>query len=53
MSNDVSFMKYTNKNIYFKDIHFFVTRIKKIAAIKDDKLMRDNLWICFRNTTLK
>ena len=36
-------MKHAEKNIYFKNIHLFVTRIKKIAMIKDSQLIKDNL----------
>ena len=36
-------MKHAEKNIYFKNVHLFVIRIKEIAMIKDSQLMKDNL----------
>ena len=52
-NNDDTPMKHAEKNIYFKDIHLFVIRIKKTAMIKDNQLIKNNLWTCLRNTALK
>ena len=48
-----SAMKHSEKNIYFRDIHLFFERCSNIAAIKDDQLIRDNLFICLRELTLQ
>ena len=34
---------YTGKNTYFRDVHFFIERVKNLVTIKDAELMRDNL----------
>ena len=36
-------MKYINKNIYFRDIYFFIKRVKNIILIKNIELIRENL----------
>ena len=43
------FMKHVDKNIYFRDVHMFVDRIKNVIVIKSDKLVKNNLYICFKN----
>ena len=41
-----------DKNTYFRDIHIFIERIKNIAQIKNDTIVRNNLYICLRETVL-
>ena len=48
-----SAMKHSEKNIYFRNIHLFLERCSNIAAIKDDQLVKDNLFICLRELTLQ
>ena len=53
LNNDDASMKHAGKNIYFRNIHLFVTKIKEIAMIKKNQLIRNNLWICLKDTALK
>ena len=46
-------MKHFDKNIFFRDVHNFIDRIKNMIIIKNDKLIRNNLYICFKNHVLK
>jgi len=41
-----NFIKHINKNIYFRDIYFFIKRIKNITTIKNANLLCNNLYIC-------
>ena len=52
-NNDGASMKHIEKNIYFRNVHLFVIRIKEIAMIKNNQLVKNNLWICLRGTALK
>ena len=36
-------MKHAEKNIYFKNVHLFVIRIKKTAMTKNNQLIKNNL----------
>ena len=51
-AND-DFLKYINKNIYFRDVHLFVERIQNIIKIKNFEMIRNNLYIYLRNTIMK
>ena len=46
-------MKHFDKNIFFRDVHNFIDRIKNIVIIKDDKLVRNNLYTCFKDHVFK
>ena len=52
-SNDDASMKHAEKNIYFKNVHLFVIRVKEIAMIKNNQLRKNNLWTCLSNIALK
>lgn len=45
-------IEYAKKNIIFRDVHVFVNRAKNIASIKDDELVRNNLFIYLREQAL-
>ena len=45
-----NFIKYFDKNIYFRDVDIFIDRVKNMIVIKNVELIRQNLYICFRNT---
>ena len=45
-------MEHAGKNIYFRDVHMLVNRVKYITIIKKDKLVQDNFYTCFKNKTL-
>ena len=36
-------IEHFEKNIFFKDVHLFMTRLKKISVIKELELVRDNV----------
>ena len=45
-------IEHFDKNTYFRNIHIFIERIKNIAHIKNDTIVRNNLYICLRETVL-
>lgn len=46
-------MIYTRRDTIFRDVHLFNERVKDVAAIKFEKLVAKNLYICLRDTALK
>ena len=50
---DVFFVKHVEKKFYFRDVHTFIDKITKLIVIKKAKTIRENLWLNFRDTTLK
>ena len=47
------FITQIEKNIYFRDVHYFMRRANDIVTIKRVELVRQNLWICLREIVLK
>ena len=45
-------IKHIGKSIFFRDIHVFVDRVKDVARVKGDTLLRQNLQICLRGSAL-
>ena len=45
-------MEHTPKETYFRDIYLFLKYARDVAGIKGDKLVRINLWICFKGPAL-
>ena len=45
-------MEPANKNIYFRDIHFFIDRITDVSRTKND-VVRQNFQLYFRISGLK
>ena len=45
-------IKYFDKNIYFRDVNMFIDRIKNMTIVKNIELIRQNLYICFRDIVL-
>ena len=45
-------IEHFDKDTYFRDIYIFIERIKNIAQIKDDTIVRNNLYTCLRETAL-
>ena len=41
-----------DKDIYFRNVHHFIRRINDIITVKKTKLVRQNLWMCFREIVL-
>ena len=44
-----NFIKYFDKNIYFRDVDMFIDRMKNIIVVKNVELIRQNLYIYFRD----
>jgi hypothetical protein len=45
-------MQHVDKNIYFRNVHFFIDRVKNIAVIKEIETVRNNLYTCLRDTVM-
>ena len=43
-------IEHIEKNIYFRDVHLFIERIKDMIVIKNAKMIRNNLYTCLRGT---
>ena len=46
------FIEFIDKNIYFRNVIYFIDRIKNMIEIKKVEIIRQNLYICFRNIVL-
>ena len=51
--NEANLIVNTDKDTYFRDVHLFIVRVKKMTLTRDEQLIRDNLWLNLKNTTLK
>ena len=51
--NTGSAIEHVGKNIYFRDVQFFIERVKKISLIKPVDFVRVNLWMNFRGTAFE
>jgi hypothetical protein len=47
------FIEHTEKNIYFKDVKFFLKRMKNVAKVKHAAQIRENLFTCLKELTLQ
>jgi hypothetical protein len=47
------FIEHAEKNIYFRDVHLFLKRVKDVAKVKDAAQIRENLFTCLRELTLQ
>ena len=45
-------IEHTGKNTYFRDVSYFIDRIKDMTEVKKAEIVRQNLYICFRGTAL-
>ena len=45
-------IEHLEKDIYFRDVHVFIEKIKNMTQIKDDILIKNNLYSCLRNIAL-
>ena len=48
-----SVIEHAKKNIYFKDVHVFIKRVKDIIIMKKDESIKNNLYNCLRGIVLK
>ena len=53
LTNETNLIVNIDKNIYFRDVHLFIVRAKKMTLTKDEQLIKDNLWLSLKNTALK
>ena len=51
--SETSFIDNISKNIYFRDVHHFITRTKKMTITREKQLMKNNLWLNLRDVALK
>ena len=47
-----NFIKHVDKNIYFRNVNDFIDCVKNIIDVKKTKMIRQNLYICFREIAL-
>jgi hypothetical protein len=45
-------MQHADKDIFFKDIHLFINRVKNITVIKSAKIVKSNLYTCLRDIAM-
>ena len=45
-------IEHTDKNTYFRDVSYFIDRIKNMTEVKKIEVVRQNLYICFRDIAL-
>ena len=53
IATTVSTIEHVDKNIYFRDVHVFIKRVKNMTTIKSAEMMRKNLYFCLRNVALE
>jgi hypothetical protein len=46
------FMQHVEKNIYFRNVHLFLDRIRNFVATKKVEIMRNNLYTCLRESIM-
>ena len=44
-----NFIEHIEKNIYFRNVHLFIERIKNMTVIKNAKMIKNNLYTRFRD----
>ena len=49
---DPSYVEHASKDTIFWDVHFFIEKVKDMAAVRGDKFVRQNLSTCLRGTSL-
>ncbi len=47
------FIEHVEKDIYFRDVHLFLKRVKNVIRMKNVSQVRKNLFICLRDLTLQ
>ena len=51
--NEANFIVNIDKDTYFRDVHLFIVRVKKMTLTRDEQLIKNNLWLNLKHTTLK
>ena len=49
INSDAAIVKYVEKDVYYRNIHLFIIKAKKIIVIKNSQLIWNNLWLNFKN----
>jgi hypothetical protein len=47
------FIEHAEKDIYFRDVHLFLKRVKDVTKVKNAAQIRENLFTCLRDLTLQ
>ncbi len=47
------FIKHVDKDIYFRNVHLFLKRVKDMIRVKNVNQVRKNLFICLRDLTMQ
>ncbi len=47
------FIKHVEKDIYFRNVHFFLERVENVARMKNVIQVKKNLFTCLRDLTLQ
>ena len=47
-----NFIEHVDKNIYFRNVNDFIDRVKNMIDVKEADMIRQNLYICFREIAL-
>ena len=53
LTNEASSIVNTDKNTYFRNVHLFIVRTKKMILTRDEQLIKNNLWFNLKNIALK
>jgi hypothetical protein len=46
------FMQHVEKDIYFRDVHLFLDRVKDFVMTKEVEIVRNNLYTCLRESVM-
>ena len=53
LASETNFIVNIDKDTYFRDVHLFIVRTKKITFTRDEQLVKNNLWLNLKNIALK
>ena len=53
LTSETSSIVNIEKNTYFRDVHLFIVRAKKMTFTRDEQLVKNNLWFSLKNIALK
>ena len=53
LTNEANSIVNIDKDTYFRDVHLFIVRAKKMTFTRDEQLIRNNLWLSLKNIALK
>ncbi len=47
------FIEHAEKDIYFRNVHLFLKRVKDVTKVKNAAQIEENLFTCLRELTLQ